>query len=103
MPEGDEHRSISARDVLARQEATQTIVEQNTHIVREEIGHDQIGVAVSVEVADCHRLRSTANGKVLTGLKRPVPVAGKHAHAVGVGVCSDEIGDSIAVEILDGY
>ena len=50
------------------------------------IGHDQVGFAVAVNIANRHRSWETAGGEGLLGLERAVAIAQQHADRVAVSL-----------------
>jgi len=76
--------------------------QQHAHVVAAEIGGDEIGKAVVVEIGHGDGVGAIARREGGRGLEAAVAVAQQHAHVVAVVIGRHEIGKGVVVEIGHG-
>src|SRR5262249_46191358 len=90
--------------VQRRSERAVAVAQQDTDVVREGVGNDQVGEAIVVKVTYGHgeRLHAGGRGRVRRRLERAVAVAQEDTHgAVAVG--DRDVRDGIAVQVRDSH
>ena len=78
-----------------------SIAQQNREVRRSRVGHDQIGVAVAVEVGNRNVIGRRATRKRRIGRRREASfaVAEKHHKRAVLDVGNDHVGPVIAIEV----
>ena len=85
--------------VCRRLEGAVAVAQQHAHRVAAEVGDDQVGPAVAVEVRRPPPKWGRGRRCRLRGLEGAVAVAQQHAHGVAAGVGDDEVGLAVAGEV----
>ena len=77
-------------------------VEQDGHVLRAGVGHDQIDVPVGIEVAGRQRPGAGPDGKTAAEGEASLAVVQEHGYVVGDPVRGDEIEVAVGIEVGGG-
>ena len=83
-------------------ERAPAVAEKDRDVVRAEVGHGEIGIAITVKVADGDPKRLHAGGEIDRRRERAAAGGEENGNAVRAGIGNGQIAPAVVIQVADG-